>query len=104
MTEAGAETGCRRHAAHHRLRGSSPQGHHRTPGLLRLGIGQIGRDLALPYGDPILSQSPEIVLRRAIRFRPRPIGPRRFVTIIHALCFLLRRRQVVPGFLCFNYA
>ena len=91
------EFGSWRHAAHHRLCRASPEGYHRAPGLLRLGVAQISRDLALPYGDPILGQGPEIILgpRYAIglvvRIAPGLAGPRRFFTVIHALCLLQRR-------------
>jgi len=109
LAEAGAEAGCGRHAAHHRLRGPGPDRQHRPPGLLRLGVGQIGRDLALPYGDPILGQGPEIVLRprhalrRTVWPGSRLAVPRRLFTVIHVLSLLLRRRQVVPGQAFFPY-
>lgn len=56
-----------RHGAHHCLGRPGPDGHHRAPSLLRLGVGQVGGQLALPYGDPILGQSAEIgvVFRRS---------------------------------------
>ena len=70
---------------------------------MRLGLGvvQIGGDFALPYGNPILSQGPE-VLFRAWPWPIRTAGgiiPRAgsVPTIIHAAFIAQPRGQVLPG-------